>query len=342
MALLWIDGFEGYGSVAAAVMTGLAGRYAAVGNSGYALVGVGRICGYGFLTSNGFNYTPSVTTPNLTTDSTLIAGCAFVFLRAGTSNTLAFNDNAALGISLYLAQGTTNSSIAVKLGATTIATYTNFLFSLNVWYYIELKVFCHATSGTVEVRIDGVTVLSLTGINTKAGIDSWYNNVSITVGNGSCADDFYVCDSSGSSLNDFQGVCKVLGIFPNADTSTVQWTPSAAVPHYSLVDENPYTTADYVSTSTQANTDLYTYPSLIGTGTILGIQVNTTVLLSAGTSAIFEAPIISNGITALGPDTTVTSAVYIDMRHLSTTDPNTGLPWTISNLSAAQIGMRMM
>ena len=70
--------------------------------------------------------------------------------------------------------------------------------------------------------------------------------------------------------------------------------------------------------------------------------MTTTANLSSGTSIILESPIVSNGVVELGPDNTVTSASYLDFRHISTTDPNTGAAWTIAGLSAAQIGIKAM
>ena len=187
-----------------------------------------------------------------------------------------------------------------------------------------------------------ITLISLSGINTQAGVEQYHNILQVGIYYGSC-DDLYICDGAGTDTNDFLGICRVIGLFPNSDTGTIQWTPSTGTTHYNLVDENPPDgDTSYVETSTQAQTDLYGYPSLIGTGTILGLQVSTTVSLSAGSSIILESPIISNNITDLGPDYLITNATYYDKTHISTTDPNTGAAWTAANLAAAQIGVKVM
>lgn len=340
MALLWIDGFEGYGTTG--TTSGVSSRYAVTAQTRYSVIVPGRITGYA-IGQTTTSATISFTTPDITTNPTLIAGGAFSINSTTYYGGIVLYDNATAGVTVQINATAPNSTITVKVGNTTVATYTGFLISLNVWYYLEVKVFCHASSGTIEVRLDGVTLGTLTGIDTQTGVDPYYNRVQFYYYSYAAIDDVYVCDGSGSSLNDFQGACKVLGLFPNADTTTIQWTPSTGTTHYNLVDENPANGAtDYVSTSTQANTDLFTYPSLIGSGTILGLQVATTVALPSGTSAILEAPIYSNDVLELGPDTTITSASYIDVRHISTTDPNTSQPWTISGLAAAKIGVRMM
>ena len=335
MALLWIDGFEGYGTVGAPIGVDLRYPILSIGNMGIA---AGRITGY----SLNQNYSGSyITTPAITTDLTLVAGVAFYAATIQGWASLQFFDNTAQGISVTF-YPTVPSTVVVKLGATVLDTVTlESSLMLNTWYYIEVKVFCHATSGTVEVKLDGTTIESLTGINTQGGTNL-YNNKVRCYWAYSYVDDFYICDGSGSTLNDFQGVCRVIGLFPNADTTTIQWTPSTGTTHYDLVDENPENTTDYVSTSTQADTDLYTYPSLIGTGTILGVQVSSTVNLAAGVSLVFQAPIVSSGTTDIGPDTVLTSVTYSDVRHISITDPHTGQPWTISGLAAAQIGVKVM
>jgi hypothetical protein len=338
MALLWIDGFEGYGTTSN--QTGLGSRYPTYNDLTRLSITTGRITGYG-LATNHSSYTPGFTTPVLTTNPTLIVGWATSFVTTGSYTIIQLFDNATLGISVTLYPTSPLSSVVVNLGATTISTYADFKFLLSKWYYIEMKVFCHDTNGTVEVRINGVTVISLSNIDTNVGFDPYYHKVKIIL-HDSSIDDYYICDGSGTTLNDFQGVCRIVGLLPNADTTTIEWIPSTGLTHYNLIDENPANTTDYVSNATQDQIDLYTYPALVDADAILGLQIDTQVKIAVGSSVIIESPIISNGITELGPDSTVISTNFIDVRRISTTDPNTGLSWVTSNLSAAQIGIRMM
>ena len=347
MALLWIEGFEGYGATVANACSGMGARYYGLGSiTGTFYVNTGRVTGYsGDATNSGA--TPYFITPPLTTDRTLVVGGGFYGYQYNPaspgSHTISFYDNSTLGISVqFSTTGTSSSTITVKMGATTLLTFTDIFFLITTWYYFEVKVYCHATAGSVEVRVNGATVISLTDIDTKAGIHD-YNNVINYWTYRSRVDDVYICDGSGSAVNDFQGTCRVLGLFPNGDTSTIQWTPSTGVTHYNLVDENPASATDYVSSNTQQQVDLYGYPQLVGsTGSILGIQINSQVNVATGASTIIESPIVSNGVTEIGPDTLITSTSYWDARHISMTDPNTGLPWTADGLAAAQIGIKIM
>lgn len=340
MALLWIEGFEGYGTTIGSNAYIPARGYSYVNSSTY--LTTGRMFGYG-AKPNISNFGSLLTTPALTTDSTLIAGCAFYFPFSDRYAGISFYYNGTLGVNVVF-NPASSSSITANLGDTALETFSGFqvLINTNIWYYLEVKVLCHPTDGTIEVRLNGTTIISLSGINTQTGAEPYYNMVSLGGSYHSQCDDFYVCDGTGATCNDFQGVCKVIGIFPNADTATIQWAPSTGTTHYNLVNENPRNTSDYVSTGTQSDTDLYSYPSLTGDTTIIGIQVNTQASLPSGTSVIIESPIVSNGITDFGPDTQILSSSYYDARHISMTNPDTGTAWTVADLAAAQIGIKAM
>jgi hypothetical protein len=289
------------------------------------------------------SYTNSFTTPVLTGDQTLITGIALYFEGTTTTATLTFLDTAVIGLNIVISATAPTSTIVVKLGGTVINT-TNIVPALQTgaWYYFELKVFCHPTAGTVEIRINGTSIISLTDINTQAGTNLCHNKVRLSSSNWCWYDDFYICDSSGTTTNDFQGVCKILPLLPKADTATVQWTPSTGLTHYNLVDENPYSTTDYVSSGTQAQIDLYNYQMLSIANTIIGIQISTICKLASGIGIIIEAPISSNSVIDLGVDTTLTSTTFGEIRRISETDPNTGAGWTAANLAEAQIGLKVM
>jgi hypothetical protein len=331
MALLWIDGFEGYGGtggVAAALI--YARGYTTVGGSPN--IAIGRLYGYSLYCniSNG----NTLITPILTTDSTLISGIAF---QVGSGIGLQFYYNGVQGPNILI----TSTSLTTKLGGTTLDTNTSFTLS-NPWYYIEMKCICHPTNGSIEVRINGTTITLITDINTQTGTEAYYNIVRVTGGSTARIDDFYICDGSGDTANDLLGVCKIAAIFPNSDTETIQWTPSTGTTHYNLVDENPANSTDYVSSGTQTQTDLYGYPSLTGDSTILGLQINTQVSVQSGSSVLIESPILSNGVTDVGDDIQTSGAGYVDIRRTSTVDPGTGEAWTVDTLAAAKIGLRVM
>jgi hypothetical protein len=339
MALLWIDGFEGYGTTGA-LDTKLSQRGYGVYGGAYAGVGVGRLSGFSYHNTANSTVT-GFWTPPLTEDPTLIFGAAFMWDATTYTQIISFYDNSQQGVNIRLS-ASSPSTIVVKVGGSVVDTFTDFTFLMNVWYYIEMKVVCHPTNGSIEVRLNGTTIVSIADINTQAGIDAFHNIVRFDMTPHSWTDDFYICDGSGTACNDFQGICSIIGLFPDADTETNQWTPSTGITHYNLVNENPPDTAGYVLGNVQAQEDLYSYPSIIRTDPILGIQISSMVMLNSGTSVIIEAPIVSNDIVDLGPKSVYSSSSYQELRHISEVDPNTGEPWTIEGLAAAQFGIKVM
>jgi hypothetical protein len=335
MALLWIDGFDGYG-----IGTGIIGpgyRYASASTSNDSIEA-------GYMTAYSLRQSSSsfaFRTPNLTQDPTLIAGCAFYVTTSASSRWINFYDNGTLGIGVEF-YTVDPPLVRVRLGSTIINdTNLDFTIVANTWYYYEVKVFCHPTSGSVEVRIDGNTVVSLTGINTKAGTDSFHNNVLISLQYCNI-DNYYICDGSGDTLNNFLGPCRVIGLFPNEDSTPLDWAPSTGTSHYTLIDEQYITSSDYLLSSTQGAVDYYKYPQIVGDATVLGFQISTTCCNSSGTSVVLQAPVEYNGQTELGPRTQVIGTAYTDIRHICVTDPDTGEPWTIDKLANMKVGIRII
>jgi len=325
--LIWADGFEGYGS--SSYNAGFRGYL--VAQVSYAVSG--RTTGYGIGRYGVTN--SSITTPSITTSNTLIIGVAWMYRAYDNGGIIGFVGTITEGITIVLS----STLITVNLDGVTIGTY-NLSPIPSVWYYIEVKVVCDDTVGSVEIHVNGTSVYTLSNINT-ANANTFYNKASLTIpeNHGAWFDDFYVCDDSGETQNDFLGPLHIVAVFPDADTATKEWTPSTGVTHYNLIDENPYSTSDYISTTTPGATDLFEYPSLVGTGAIIGIQINTTMVIT-GTGVVIKTPIVSNGVVDEDAGVNMSNTTDLDVRRISITDPNTGSAWTISGLAAAQIGVK--
>ena len=346
MALLLIEGFEGYGtSTATNVSSYIVRRGWAWGytTSSVPYLAAGRLGGFSLTdSSTGTNTTWKYT--GLTTNATLIFGIAFYQTTAAVTSTFSFYDGTTLGVNVGIV--TSTGVVTIKTGATTLGTYTLSL-SINTWYYLEIKVLCDGSVGTVEVRVNGTSLIALTGQNTKAGTHSYHDGVMFTASSQSSQqrfDDIYICDGSGSTQNNFLGVCQVIGLSATADTATIQFTPSTGLTHYNLVNERlEDDDTSYVESPTIGLTDYYNYLSnvLTGVGSILAIQVNTTCKI-AGTGCTLRSPISSNDVVANGTDNTVTSTSYACKHSISVVDPNTNAAWTIAGLNAASIGIKMI
>jgi hypothetical protein len=101
----------------------------------------------------------------------------------------------------------------------------------NAWKHVEAKFVIDPAAGSIEVRVEQVTVLTLAGIRTSSnvgGVVASVQNVQFANVNdiNYYVKDFIVWDGTGGFNNDFMGSCQVLKIIPDGDVA-LNWTPSA-------------------------------------------------------------------------------------------------------------------
>lgn len=149
------------------------------------------------------------------------------------------------GISIW----NTSSGFDIRRDTTQIATDTDKIGS--DFHHIEIKVFSDASAGTVEIKIDGSSVYSGTGLNT-GGQDI----TNIYFGRAGC---YY---SGVFIADDWVGQLRPMLLKPASDDS-VQLTPSAGSDNYAMVDENAQDgDTTYVESDTVGHKDLYNFEDL--------------------------------------------------------------------------------
>lgn len=221
------------------------------------------------------------------------------------------------------------------LGSTRLGALTT-----GAWYYIEVKICIHASAGTVEIRINGVTELSVTGVNTR-GSGAEDTGVSFVQIKNHNVDDFYICDSSGAENNDFLGDVRVDAHYPIADGATHEWTPSTGSDNYALVDEVAPNTTDYNSTNTLNAVDTLVVEDLKNTGArICGVQMSI-YHSKEDAGACLVAPVVRPVSTNIvGADFAPSAGSYNYVRAVHGLNPATGLAWSESTFNATEFGYK--
>lgn len=135
------------------------------------------------------------------------------------------------------------SNAGTLLGQTTVPVIT-----ANAYSHIETKVVRDATEGTVEIRVNGVVRLTLTGLALGAS-NIGIQGIGCEGGSGgaltSYYKDFVYWDGTGTEGNDFQGSVAVRDLYPDADIA-LNWTPSTGATGWNLIDETTPNDADYI------------------------------------------------------------------------------------------------
>ena len=115
----------------------------------------------------------------------------------------------------------------------------------EVWYLVELHIKIDGSVGVVEAKIDGKTTLEIdytgnTGTGSVTSIKFWMTSDGY-LGETSYAwfDDIAMNNTAGAVDNSWAGEGKIIVMKPNADSTPLELTPSAAVDHYTLVDDVP-------------------------------------------------------------------------------------------------------
>ncbi len=340
MTLLWVDGFESYGTSngSAPSPTGILARQYTVVDEDNMDIEEGRL-GSGHSLELGYSAISSIKTPILTTDDTLIVGFAWRPAVSIIADVVYLYDGGTEGMGITFNYG----RLSIMRGSTVLET-TNFQINTNNWYWIEFKVKCNDSTGTYELRIGETVIASDTGVDTKAGSNNYHDIVKLIGGASNDIgrfDDFYVCDGAGAVNNDFLGNVKVTTLFPDGAGTTTDFTPSAGANFENvdeqLIDED----STYNESSTSTHKDTYTYDNVGALTDIKGLQINTLCRETDVTSFSLKTPIRSNGTDYDDSAQVIGTTDYVFKRRLAELDPNTSAAWLAAAINAAEFGIKV-
>lgn len=234
----------------------------------------------------------------------------------------------------------TNGSLSLYDGAgTLIATTTNPVMAPKSWFHYEFYI--DLTAGTYEARIEGVTVLSGSGLTSLQNIYLLGFSSRQAFSDNSNAlnymKDFVIWDASGSNNNTFIGTVTVFLLLVDGDVSS-GWTKSTGSADFSLLDETTPNDADYISAdSTPPAASIMTLQDLsnevVG---VRGLQTMVRAKKSDGGDATLVVSMQSNGVDDAGSNKAVTTGFkyWFDISEL---DPNTGSLWDPLAVNAAYL-----
>lgn len=234
-----------------------------------------------------------------------------------------------------------DGSLKVRSGGTTgtiIAETDPAVIVPDVWYYVELKAFANTTSGTVELRINGVTEASATNVNTGAAGTYAIFRAGIPVGTGYPAQlwmDIYLNDDTGSYCNDFLGDTHVIEDVPDADGAENDFTPSSGGAAYADVDDIPQDgDTTYIEAANVNDRQTLTFPDLPAEYTqVHAIQLGHVSRKTTAGAGSMDISAISNGTEGGGRSDAISES-YAGWTASWETDPDTGLPWAIARANA--------
>jgi hypothetical protein len=220
---------------------------------------------------------------------------------------------------------------------TVLAESSDGVFNPNTYQYWEIKFTCTG-SDSVEIRIDGVSVLTGSSLNLRqslvGGADTFRTSgVGLTSGNTLWCD-IYIEDLSGSSFNDFLGDVKVDFLMPTSDGDYKDFAPSTGLNHYATIDERGLSTADYNEAAVVGDKDSYHITPTGDSPTIYAISCNA-ICANPDTGVAEITPFIrmsgvdyveSDGIYDVG-------ATVEEFGYIITKRPDTGGVWSKTILS---------
>jgi hypothetical protein len=233
--------------------------------------------------------------------------------------------------------------INAALGGTVVVTSSSPAVVANAWQHVEVKVVIHASAGSVEVRVDGTTVLLSTGINTGNAtctqVSTSNSGYPYGVAPTFYIKDYAIWDTTGALNNTFLGSCFVYSLRPDSDVSgTWTITGGAGSAFASINETNPDDDTKYISSPFPAATaDVCTLTDLPSDATsVKALMAFVRSRKSDGGDGNLQISLISGASTGNGSDRPITTA-YTYWSDIFETDPATSAQWAVAAVNAAKI-----
>lgn len=266
----------------------------------------------------------------------------------GTDNTahtiMGLEDTSSPGQQINLALNAAGAVILAR-GSTVLATGPS--LPLATYMYIEMKITVHNSTGTYEVRKDGIAIIGpATGQNTRNLTNNSANAIRIgwaaAVGAGSIrVGDIYINDGTGGAHDSFEGDCRVYTSYATGAGDTTDWTPSTGS-NYQCVDEaNMNSDTDYVSSNTPNQVDTYNVTDLpSNSGAPKVVQIGAFARKDdAGprSIALVTRPVATDRV---GSDQPLPGS-YALLFQTREVNPDTAAAWTRAEFNATKFGVKL-
>lgn len=331
MALLWIDGFDHYTTTSGAdFSTVTVGEYTNIvsgSNRNIDIATMPELGGFGVFCDNVASDDRGSFTRAISSKSSGTIGVGgHIYIdddRTGIG-LFAFQSGTTV---LFNAHVNASGNIEICSGAETVLETSASTLALDTLYHIEMQIVLD-NSGSIEVRVNGETWVTATGVDTNnTGINAIGCIGSFDIGSGPVyLDNFYIYDETGTVNNDWLGERQVYTLMPDGDSADTDWTPSTGSDGYAMLDEIP---ADgdttYVESTSVGDTSNFTLEDLPNTSiAVIGIR---TVIQSEKTGT-------STATLSFGPQGDLSDPVaqtqsqYLYFSAISEINPGTSLPWT--------------
>lgn len=219
---------------------------------------------------------------------------------------------------------------------------SNDALSTSTWQYVEVQVYTHNTAGSAEIRIDGKSSGTVTGVNTgdQSICDTFYfkNNLSTT--GEYLIDDIYMTGSVGTPKG-FLGSVYVEAILPNAVGASAAWAASPAASNFQNVDEvGPDGLATYVSSSNVGDQDSYNFGDISGSaGTVHAVAVWVSAKKDAAGSRGFGILSVQGANFETGACDMLTEAFKLYPAFLA--QDAASAAWTPTKVNSAEFGIKV-
>jgi len=213
----------------------------------------------------------------------------------------------------------------------------------GVWSYLEVRMKCHDSAGTCIIRLNGIEVLNLTGLDTLYSTSTLTRFAVASTGTFNTyfhIDDLVVMDTTGSLNNTFMGDVTISAIFPTGAGNSSGWTPSAGSNYDCVNETSPNDDTDYNATSVLTTKDLYAFADAPAGADIRAVQVLAAVRKGAEGPGQVKLVTRSNSTDYDGVAQGIGGTSYSYVREVYETDPATAVAWTEGGFNAAEFGLK--
>lgn len=229
---------------------------------------------------------------------------------------------------------------------TVLAVSTAQVLTAAAYHHIEILVTIDDAAGAVEVRLNGVSVLSATGLDTTdtAEVETSQFLLLGAANKTVYFDDLVVWDTTGAANNDFLGDVRVHTLKPDSDQAAADWAPNTGTGWAALDDSSPDDDTTHVEAADPGDVSEYGLEDLPGgVSQIIGVMTLSRLKKSDSGDCQVQVSVLSDDVgsppapaEANGADRAITPA-YTYWADMHEVDPATGAPW----LAAAVDGARL-